>query len=475
MSDKRAEKRPPSPVSTRESFQSLFHIFRSPVPRETRQCLQSAWERLPEHLRAPNQFLGRQYAGCGATIGMMPRCDFACRGCYLGAEANRIPAHSVEEIKGQLRRIRAWLGEGGNVQLTDGEVILRPETEVIELIRYARAIGLVPMLMTHGDAFRRKLGLLQRLMAEGGLTEISIHIDTTQHGRHGQEYKHATCEEELLPLREEFARMIRHARWETGLPLDVATTFTVTRENLADVPLVTRWLCRNADAFKMISFQPVTQVGRTEEGLGGSVTVEEVWAGIAAGLYGEATEMGQLLQHQEWLGHPACSRFVQGVVVCQPGERPVFHPLLRADDPQDQAVIQGWFERFGGLTCRLDTKWQAAARLLGVLKEAPGFLVCKVLPFLLRWSQRCPPVHLVRFFWRWLRGRATAHYLNIVSHHFMSPMELTTPIGQERLALCVFQVPIGDRLVSMCEVNAGGVRERYYAALRANHLKNPHA
>jgi MoaA/NifB/PqqE/SkfB family radical SAM enzyme len=305
----------------------------------------------------------------------MPRCDFACRGCYLGAEANRIPAHSLEEVKGQLRQIRAWLGEGGNAQLTDGEVILRPEAEVIELIQYARAIGLVPMLMTHGDAFRRKSGLLQRLMQEGGLTEISIHIDTTQRGRLGQAYKQATREEELLPLRDEFARLIRRARRETGLTLDAATTFTVTRENLADVPLVIRWLCRNADAFKMISFQPVAQVGRTEEGLGGSVTVDEVWARIAEGLYGDAARVEQLLQHNGWLGHPACSRFVQGVAVCQPGEQPMFYPLFRNDDPRDQAVIQGWMTRFGGLTCRLDTKWQAVARLLGVLNKDPRFLL----------------------------------------------------------------------------------------------------
>jgi hypothetical protein len=452
----------------RDSVPSLFRAFRSPVSSETRRLLKMAWERLPQHVRTPNQFLGRQYAGCGATIGAMPRCDFACRGCYLGAEANHIPAQSVEEVKSQLRRIRAWLGVGGNVQLTDGEVTLRPEPEVIELVRSARALGLVPMLMTHGDALRRKPGLLQRLMMEGGLTEISIHIDTTQHGRRGPAYKYAIREEELLPLREEFAAMIRAARRETGLTLDAATTFTVTRENLVGVPVVVRWLCRNADAFKMISFQPVAQVGRTDDGLGGSVTAEEVWARIAEGLYGDAVQAERLLQHKGWLGHPDCSRFVQGVTVCQPDEPPVFHPLFRSDDPRDQAVIHGLMKRFGGLTFRLDTKWQAAARLAGVLTQTPWFLLCTVVPFLLRWPQHFDPAHPLRLVWRWLRGTATVHYLNIVSHHFMSPAELTTPSGQERLTLCAFRVPVGDRMVSMCEVNAGGVRERYYAALRAS-------
>ena len=398
----------------------------------------------------------------------MPRCDFACRGCYLGAEANHIPAHPVADIKRQLRRIRAWLGEGGNVQLTDGEVMLRPEAEVIELVRYACAIGLVPMLMTHGDLFRRQPELLKRLMTNAGLTEISIHVDTTQRGRRGDVYRRATHEEELLPLRDEFADLIRRVRRETGLTLEAATTFTVTRENLAGIPTVIRWLCRNADAFKMVSFQPAAQVGRTEVGLGGAVTVEEVWARIAEGLYGDAAAVERLSPHTGWLGHPDCSRFVQGLVVCQPHQPPGFHALFRGDDPHDQAVVHGWMARFGGLTYRLDTKWQTAARLLGVLTKAPGLLVSKVFPFLCRWPRRFDPAHPLRLVWRWLRGTATVHYFNIVSHHFMSRAELSTPSGQERLALCAFQVPVGERMVSMCEVNAEGVREQYYAALRAH-------
>ncbi len=450
-----------------ESLHSLARAFRSPVSADTKHRLHVAWDRLPARLQTANQFLGRQYAGCGATIGVMPRCDFACQGCYLGAEANRVPAQAVDAIKHQLRQIRAWLGEGGNVQLTDGEITLRPEAELVELIRYAREIGLVPMLMTHGDAFRRKPGLLKRLVQEGGLTEVSIHIDTTQRGRRGQAYKQASHEEELLPLRDEFAALIRQVRRETGKTLEVATTFTVTRENLAGVPAVIRWLCQNADTFKMISFQPVSQVGRTEQGLGGTVQADEVWTKVAEGLYGNPT---QTQDHHGWLGHPACSRFVQGVVVRQAAGQPVFHPVFRSEDRQAQAVLQEWLERFGGLTFRLDTRWQAAARLCGLFKEAPGFLVSKVLPFLLRWPWRCDPAHPVRFVWRWLCGRATVHYLNIVSHHFMSKAEIETPVGQERLKLCVFQVPIGDALMSMCEVNARGVRDRYYTAVRAQHV-----
>ncbi len=444
---------------------SLLRVLREPVPRRTRALLRRTWRRLPETLRGPRQFQGRQYVGCGATIGTEPRCDFACRGCYLGAQANRTPAQPVAETKRQLRRIRAWLGEGGNVQLTDGEVTLLPEEHLVELIRYARAIGLVPMVMTHGDTFRRRPGLLERLIQSGGLGEVSLHIDTTQRGRLGSAYKHATREEELLPLREEFAERIRVARRETGRGLEVATTFTVTPENLEAVPTVLRWHLRNADAFKMISFQPVAQVGRTDGGLGGSVSVRELWESIASGLGCEG-EIDRVLSHRGWLGHPACSVFLQGIVVEEARAEPVFHPLFRPEDARDQAVVEAWFERFGGITLRLDDRRRAAARLLGVLAREPRFLLFRVLPYLVRWLRRLATHGSARFVWGFCRGTIRVRYLNVVSHHFMSASELDTPNGRERLSSCVFRVPVAGRMVPMCEVNASGIRDALYEQRR---------
>ena len=149
---------------------------------EVRAALASARARLPKSCRGPTQFLGRHYAGCGATIGAMPKCDFSCTGCYLNADANRAKPRPLFEIKEQLQQLRSWLGPCGNVQITDGEVSLREESELIEIIAHARTLGLVPMLMTHGETFRRRPGLLESLMERGGLTELCIHIDTTQRG-----------------------------------------------------------------------------------------------------------------------------------------------------------------------------------------------------------------------------------------------------------------------------------------------------
>ena len=172
------------------SLQSAFALFRDPATAEKRRILAERWAGLDPALRLPGQGIGQKATGCGATLGIQPRCDFACTGCYLGAEANHVPALPTAAILRQLDAMRRWLGPKSNVQITDGEVTLRPAAELVEILRYARSIGVIPMVMTHGDTFRRRHGLIERLMVEGGLTELSIHVDTTQRGRVGSIFAH---------------------------------------------------------------------------------------------------------------------------------------------------------------------------------------------------------------------------------------------------------------------------------------------
>lgn len=448
------------------TWQRLWRAFRTPVLTESRQLLADNWSRLPESLRTSHQMLGRQGNGCGATIGAMPRCDFACRGCYLGEEANRIPASSVEEIKAQMRALRPILGPAGNLQLTDGEVTLRPPEEVIELLRYARSLDLIPMLMTHGDSFRRRPGLLERYVREGGLREVSIHVDTTQRGRVG-DYRHAATEAALNPLRAEFGAMLRDVRERTGMNIRAATTMTVTPDNLAGVADVVRWLLEHPDAFFMISFQPIAQVGRTEAGLGDSVDVEALWAEIARGVHGDAspTSVARLLRGQKWLGHADCNRFVHGIVSRRTGEGPRFHPVREHGDPVDARVVDGFLSRFGGISFRRDTRAEVMARMAGMAVRAPGFVLRNLLPYAWHWLKRLDPQSPVRALAELRSGKLRTQGFLFVSHHFMSRAQLETPRGQERLAQCVFHVPVNGEIVSMCEVNALGVREAFYTQL----------
>lgn len=443
----------------------LAEIVREPVLAESRALLSRSWESLPPELRTLHQMYGKQGNACGATIGAMPRCDFSCRSCYLGAEANHVQAQPVGEIKRQMRLLRPVLGNNGNLQLTDGEVTLRDETELCELLRYADEIGLVPMVMTHGDTFRRRPGFLERLMERGGLREISIHVDTTMRGRVGA-YKNAKTEAELNPLRDEFADMIRAARKTTGRPLVAATTMTVTCDNLDGVPDAVRGSMRNADAFKMISFQPVAQVGRTEGGLGEKVDVEELWRRIALGLEGPARDEETLLRGQMWLGHSACNRYVHGFALSRDGGPPTFHPVRMQGDRVDEAAIEGYLVRFGGASFRRDRPAEVRARLVGMLLRAPAFWLGRAAPYFWHQAEKIAPDHVGGLLLGLLRGKTTIQLFNIVSHHFMSRAQIETPLGQERLKMCVFMVPVGEKLVSMCEVNALGVREVHYANIR---------
>jgi len=450
----------------------LYRILKEPISTDTRRALRETWESIPAPLREKRQVFGRQYAGCGATLGAMPRCDFACRGCYLGNSANQTPPLPLAAIKEQLQVIREWLGEGGNVQLTDGEVNLREERELIELIRFAYSLGLIPMLMTHGEGFRCDPDRLKRLMKEGGLREISIHIDSTQRGRRHPLYRRATTESELMPLRDEFAELIRRIRSETGLPLKVATTITVSRENLEEVRDIAAWVIRNSDAFTMASFQPVAAVGRTEDSIRGTIEVEDLWEEIEKGMNAGAIEQNEprsISELQGWMGHPACSRFLQGLALRERGVKQSvkFIPLWDPSEPRDMRFVKRLLDNWGGLTFRLDNRPQKWVRALGLMARHPLPLL-SAPGWMWRLLTRAAPQWRMPLIKNLLLGKMQINYINFVSHHFMDRHELATPLGAERLSVCAFRVVVNGETKSMCEVNADGIRNELYNQWRNN-------
>jgi hypothetical protein len=447
------------------SLRRAWDLFRDPATAEKRRLLVERWAALDPALRLPGQGLGQQATGCGATIGLQPRCDFACTGCYLGKEANRIPALPVAAVLRQLDEMRAWLGPKSNVQITDGEVTLRPVEELVRILCYARSIGVVPMMMTHGDHLRRRPGLLERLMTEGGLTEVSIHVDITQRGRDG--YKAPKSELELMPLRDEFAARIRAARQRTGRPLRAAMTLTVTQENLPQIADVVRWLVRHRDAFSLASFQPLAQVGRTRKGQRG-VTAAELWAEIGAATadFGLAASGGGTDDTGPMhFGHTDCTRVVPLLVLQRGEEEPRLFRAIR-DEPEDVAVMTELFAHgLGGVAFRDDRPLEKTARFLGMVRTAPGWMLGRARRWIDARARAEAGMPLRRLLAGVLRGRLRLDGLTLTSHHFMSPRELATPIGRERLAACVFRLPVGGERVPMCRVNAGGVRERFYGEI----------
>jgi MoaA/NifB/PqqE/SkfB family radical SAM enzyme len=439
---------------------SAWSLFRDPVTAEKRALLGERWSALDPSLRFPGQGLGQKATGCGATMGIQPRCDFSCTGCYLGSEANRIPALPVEAVLRQLDQLRAWLGPKSNVQITDGEVTLRPAEELIAILRYARSIGIVPMVMTHGDNLRRQPGLLERLMVEGRLTEISIHIDITQRGRDG--HRAPKSERELMPLRDEFAALVRNARRATRRRLRAAMTMTITDENLPGVADVVRWTIENRDAFSLISFQPLAQVGRTRKGLEG-VTPQSLWDEVAKAMRDYDVELPDAAPMH--FGHPECTRFVPFLAVQERGARPRLVQFIR-DTPDDVAVMDEFFRSgLGGVAFRDDLPLEAAGRAAGMLRHTPRFLLGRARRWINTRLRESLGTSFAPLLARGLAGRVRVDGVTLTSHHFMSPAELQTDLGRARLGACVFRVPFHGEMLPMCQINAAGVREQFYSEI----------
>jgi MoaA/NifB/PqqE/SkfB family radical SAM enzyme len=448
----------------KSSLRTAWELLRNPATAEKQTILRQRWEGLDPALRLPGQGLGQKATGCGATVGIQPRCDFACTGCYLGTEANHIPALPVEAILRQLDELRAWLGPKSNVQITDGEVTLRPTGELIEILRYARSIGAIPMVMTHGDSFRRRPGLLERLMEEGGLSEVSIHVDITQRGRLGSQAPKS--ELELMDLRGELAEIVRAARRTTGLRLRAAMSVTVTRENLGQVADVVRWTVRNRDVFSLISFQPLAQVGRTRRGLEG-VNADELWQEIGRATADFGLELPDRGAGPLHFGHSACTRFVPVLALERPGAGPRLFRFIR-DRPEDVAVMSEFFARgLGGVAFRDDRPVEAAARALGLLGAAPAWFLGPVRRWAADRLREEAGTTLGRLALDAVRGRVRVDGLTLTSHHFMSPADLQTAEGRERLQACVFRLPHKGEMVPMCAMNAGGVRDEAYAEIKS--------
>ena len=65
----------------------------------------------------------------------------------------------------------------------------------------------------------------ERLMVEGGLRQISVHVDMTQAGRHGFPIGRIKCEADLHPVRQAFTDLALRVREKTGAASGVCPQF----------------------------------------------------------------------------------------------------------------------------------------------------------------------------------------------------------------------------------------------------------
>lgn len=428
---------------------SLVRNVLSPYDTTRRNALNRRWHDMPSPLQTESQVIGRYVWGCGATHGIHERCNFGCTACYLGKTANHQPPLPFEEVAGQIDTLSENLGAGGNIQITSGEVTLLPVEELIRILQYARTKKLVPMVMTHGDVLLHEPEYLDRLITEGRLTKISIHVDVTQRGR--KNYGRVDEEKALNPVRDQMAALLQGARRRTGRKLKAATTMTVNRQNLHQLDDVVRWFLDNAATFRILSFQPQAETGRTDTGDG--VDGAAVWQAL------EETLGMKLTKHPAHFGHPDCTWF-NLILMFDFGDKRALLPAVRLDREVDRRLMVRLLSALGGVNLNDQTLMVSIGRVLGILLRSP-LLLCRTLAYAVHrsWDERrwIPATIKAAFLGR-LRLRPTAY----VVHNFMDRETLDTVVGRERVAACAFKLPVNGKMVSMCEMNGTDLREQTY-------------
>ncbi len=448
------------------NMRKLLSIVREPVSAEKKALLRARWQELPAELKVGWQVLGKHHVHCGYTLGPS-YCSFGCTHCYLPANANRVPIPSLEEMKAQIDANRQLIGEGGGLQITGGDVVdaywrAGRAEELITVIRYATDAGVVPMLMTHGQLLLEHPDYLERLVLEGGLRKLAIHIDITQAGRHGYPIGSLKSETDLHPLREKFVDLILDVRRRTGVTFHAAQTVTVTERNVDSFAEILRWLMsepRHLDAFRMISLQPEADVGRTRHS-SNPAAPEQTWRRICSALGVD------LPRDNLWFGHPDCSHFTSLVVLYPPGRRgePRVVNLIDADEAS-RAFWPALLETFSGIGSRGESHTEANVRRLAIIARRPQILwqTAVYARAVLR-REGLSPGQLLRTL---IAGRFRV--LGVVQHNFMDAQEVEAPRSEtvaQRLAACSFRGAIrrGEEwtAVPMCTMNVEQ-REDLYA------------
>ncbi|MES2572274.1 MAG: hypothetical protein V4710_19745 [Verrucomicrobiota bacterium] len=433
-------------------WRARWDAFRRPLAGEKLDVLRRRWAELPAELRTPNQVSGRHLTHCGFTLGAS-YCSFHCTHCYLPKNANEVPIPSLAQMKEQIDANRRLQGPGGGLQITGGDVAdaywrAGRRDELVKIVHYAYSVGLVPMIMTHGQTLIEHPEFLEQLVVEGGLRQVAVHVDMTQAGRHGFPIGRIKTEADLHPVRAAFTELAQNIRRKTGCPLEFAHNCTVTQRNLEHVPEIIRWFLADPERtriWRMLSFQPEADTGRTifsKE----PITPAGVWEKIC-----EGTQL-PLRRDATIFGHPDCNSWAS-LLIARPGGQ--YAPLL-PDDSKWDAIMGTVLERIGGLSLVTDDAGTPPWRLAGVLAQNP-ILAVRLAAYLGGHfvSGRMPSGLLGAL----LKGEV--HTFGVGMHNFMDAAKTATaetdPVIKSRLDSCVFKGAVKQEgewvAVPMCKMN----------------------
>jgi hypothetical protein len=306
------------------------------------------------------------------------------------------------------------------------------------------------MLMTHGQTLMQHPDFLEKLVVEGGLRQVAIHIDMTQAGRHGYPIGRIKCEADLHTVRQAFTKLAINLRQKTGHRLELAHNCTVTGKDLEDVPEIIRWFLAEPERtriWRYLSFQPEADTGRTILSAR-QVTPKLVWAKICEG-FGMNLE-----EHAFIAGHPDCNHYATLIVVDASG---CVLPLVPADG-KSRALFDEMLAKLGGLSTITDDDGTLAYRLAGAIPRYP--LAGGAYSGARCWAggAGAVPLEFVRAL-----GSGQLHTVNIGMHNFMDAARVANapndPVTRARLKACVFKGAVKNQgtgeweVVPMCEMN----------------------
>jgi uncharacterized Fe-S cluster-containing radical SAM superfamily protein len=276
-------------------FENMNTADRSEREKKEREKALAATRQRLGKFNQPNQFLGSRNAiGC-VSVEISQRCNLSCSLCYLSENSNDVIDLPLSEVLERLEGVRRNFGVGTNVQISGGDPTLRDRSELVQIVKYARTLGLHPSLLTNGILCPRDL-LVE--LCENGLSDVAFHVDLTQ------KRKGFKTEKELNTIRLEY---IERAR---GLPLMVMFNTTIFTDNYHELPDLVQFFIEQADVVGLTSFQLQADTSRGEvRGRPDCVSLESVRNQISLGA-GSELPWDTIL-----VGHPQCQSYLPALAV----------------------------------------------------------------------------------------------------------------------------------------------------------------
>jgi len=366
--------------------------------------------RLNEQMH-PGQTAGRLFAMACVSLEVTQRCNLDCSLCYLSDKAEMARDVPIPILLSRIKMIASHYGAGTSVQISGGDPTLRSTSDLEEICRYIRSLGMRSCLMTNGIKASREM--LSRL-AQAGLDDLALHVDLTQ------ERKGYATEVALNTVRSEYLDRAR------GLGLRVLFNTTVFDGNIAELPLLARYFGDHSDEIALVSFQMQADTGRG--------VLRERDEGITqAGVMNALSEgMGLKLDFDvASVGHSLCNRYA----VVLAADHELISPLTNRQLVNESiAALDTINERGRGNLDLLQT-------LARVAYTRPA-LAMRLIAEAARWVWKLKG--------GLIRSRGRIHRMSVLVHNFMDAEKL----DRERCESCVFMVATEDGPLSMCVHNA---------------------